>query len=315
MNWITLIVSLPTSPSAARVRTWRALRATGCVALRDGVYLLPERADCAAAFARLAASVQEAQGSASVLSVVARDAAQQAAFTALFDRRGDYAALAAELARARRPLRKAAEPAARKTLRALAQRLDALRAIDFFPSVAAETTAAAFDALRAEVETRRSPGEPAARAAARLPRLDAADYRGRVWATRRRPWVDRLASAWLIRRCIDRDARIVWIASPDKAPKRALGFDYDGAAFTHVGDKVTFEVLATRFALDGDEALRRVGEVVHAIDVGGAPSAEAAGLEAVIRGLQAQHKDDDTLLAAACAVFDALYAGFGEDGT
>jgi hypothetical protein len=309
MNWLLLILTLPTRPSAVRVRTWRALQAAGCAALRDGVYLLPDRPGCAETFAQLAAAVRGANGTASVLAVTARDESQQAEFIARFDRGADFAALRQELARQRRMLRTAAEPPARKSLRALAQRLAALREIDFFPGPAAAEVAAAFEALRTEVEARLAPDEPSARTAVALARLDPADYRGRVWATRRRPWVDRLASAWLIRRFIDSKARIVWIAAPDKAPKRALGFDYDGAAFTHVGDKVTFEVLAASFGLDDDAALRRLGEIVHAIDVGGLPSEEAAGLEAVVRGLQAQYADDDALLAAACVVFDALYRG------
>lgn len=307
--WLSLILALPSTPSAVRVRTWRALKAAGCAALRDGVYLLPERPDCAQVFAEMATAVETAGGTATLLTLTARDAAQQATFVALFDRGAEYKALMQDFTRARRSLRSAAEPAARKTLRTLAQQVEALRRIDFFPSAAASEAAAALDSLRSELDARFSPGEPSARAPAAIDRLNRADYRGRLWATRRRPWVDRLASAWLIRRFIDPQAQIVWIASPHKAPKKALGFDYDGAAFTHVADKVTFEVLAASFGLEADVALSRIGDAVHYIDVGGVPSEEAAGLEAVIRGLQAQHRDDDALLAAACAVLDALYAG------
>src|SRR4030095_16787380 len=97
---------------------------------------------------------------------------------------------------------------------------------------------------------------PAARTVARL---DRAQYQGRVWATRRRPWVDRLASAWLIRRFIDPQARFLWLKSPKDCPKRALGFDFDGATFTHLGGKVTFEVLLESFGLESDHGLRQVG--------------------------------------------------------
>jgi hypothetical protein len=312
MKWLLLILSLPTRPSAVRVRIWRTLRTTGCAALRDGVYLLPDRPDCAATFARAQAEAQAAGGVASVLAASARDADQETAWVALFDRSADHKTLVADMARCHQGLRKASEPAARRALRALTQRLEALQAIDFFAAEAAERTTSAFATLRFAVEARFSPGEPTARAASALPRLDAADYRGRTWATRRRPWVDRLASAWLIRRFVDPQARFVWIASPDKAPKRALGFDFDGAAFTHVGNKTTFEVLAASFGLDRDIALSLVGDAVHALDIGGSSSAEAAGLQAVIRGLRVQHPSDDGLLNAACILFDALYAGLEE---
>ena len=104
--------------------------------------------------------------------------------------------------------------------------------------------------------------------------------------------------------------RFTWLGDPRKCPKSALGYDFDGATFTHVGDKVTFEVVAEAFALLGDPALQRLASVVHCIDVGGIPVDEAPGLEMIVRGLQARHADDDALLAAALPAFDACYAAF-----
>jgi hypothetical protein len=309
MSWIALVTTLPTSPSAARVRIWRALKATGCGGLRDGVYLLPDRPGCNEVFDVLADEVRGAGGEATRLAFPARDAGQQAQFEALFDRAADYKAFEAELARQRRVLRSASESAGRRLLRMLAQKLDALQAIDYFPDGRGATAATAREELRLACEARWSPGEPRARLKVDIEPRDPADYQGRTWATRARPWVDRLASAWLIARFIDRAPRFVWLKSIARRPKGALGFDFDGATFSHVDGKVTFEVIAASFGLDGDEALRRLGEAVHYIDVGGAASDEAAGLEALIRGLQSQHSDDDALLAAAVAVFDAMYAG------
>jgi hypothetical protein len=308
-GWLALVITLPTSPSAVRVRIWRALKAGGCGALRDGVYLLPDRPDCARVLDGLADEVRQADGEATQLAFAARDAEQQRQFEALFDRSDEYKAFERDLARARRELRTADEVPGRRTLRALAQRLEALRGIDFFADARAAAVATALEDLRLECEARWSPGEPAARVKGAIEALDAADYQGRTWATRRRPWVDRLASAWLVRRFIDPSARFVWLKPSAKPPKSALGFDFDGARFTHVAGKVTFEVIAASFGLDDDAALRRLGEAVHYIDIGGAANDEAAGLEALIRGLQAQHDDDDALLDAALGVFDALYSG------
>ena len=126
---------------------------------------------------------------------------------------------------------------------------------------------------------------------------------------RARPWVDRLATR-LAGAALHRSVGALRLAEdPAKRPKSALGFDFDGARFTHVGGKVTFEVVARASGWTSDPALRRIGELVHYIDVGGIPVDEAAGLETMVRGLQAQHDDDDALLAAACPLFDALYAG------
>jgi hypothetical protein len=123
--------------------------------------------------------------------------------------------------------------------------------------------------------------------------------------------VDRLACAWLIRRFIDPQAQFVWLADPAKAPRGVLGFDYDGARFTHVGSRVSFEVMAASFGLDADPRLQRIALAVHYLDIGGIPAPEAAGLEAVLAGLREVHADDETLSTAAAAVFDALYAAPG----
>ncbi|WP_048983185.1 chromate resistance protein ChrB domain-containing protein, partial [Klebsiella pneumoniae] len=135
--------------------------------------------------------------------------------------------------------------------------------------------------------------------------LDRGAFRGRLWATRRRPWVDRLASAWLIRRFIDDEARFLWLAAPETCPATAVGFDFDGAPFSHVGTLVTFEVLVRRFVLDA-VIPDSLGRLIHFLDVGGVPTPEAAGVESILAGLRETITDDDQLLAAACSLFDGL---------
>ncbi|KRG78042.1 chromate resistance protein, partial [Stenotrophomonas acidaminiphila] len=158
-----------------------------------------------------------------------------------------------------------------------------------------------------------APDEPGF-VAGTIQRLRTADYQGRLWATRQRPWVDRLASAWLIRRFIDPEARILWLAHPADCPPEALGFDFDGATFSHVGHRVTFEVLAASFGLE-QGPIARVGLLVHYLDVGGAPPPEALGVESVLAGLRDSVADDDQLLERACAVFDGLLASFRSNGS
>ena len=139
--------------------------------------------------------------------------------------------------------------------------------------------------------------------------LNRADYLGRVWATRRRPWVDRLASAWLIKRFIDPEANFLWLSSPADCPDHALGFDFDGAAFTHVADQVTFETLLASFGLR-QVALQRIAELVHYLDVGGHQPPAATGVECVLMGFRESHHNDDQLLLAANQVFDSLYTTY-----
>lgn len=306
-GWLILTATLPTRPSGLRVRVWRALKATHAGSLREGVYVLPTTAPTANALRDLERSIVEAGAEAHLLLVAARDAAQEQAFRALFDRSELYGELLQSVKATRGSIRKATEDGLRKALRALEQQLRAIQASDFFPGKDGEHAATALATLRREIELQLSPDEPT-RAAAAVERRSAADFQGRTWATRKRPWVDRLATAWLVQRFIDRSPTFVWLADAKKCPKAAIGYDFDGATFTHVGDKVSFEVVAAAFGLDADHGIRRVGELVHCIDIGGIPVDEAAGVETLVRGLQAQHDDDDTLLAASCVLFDTLYA-------
>jgi hypothetical protein len=155
-------------------------------------------------------------------------------------------------------------------------------------------------------------GEPRA-GTAEIRRLATADFSGRTWATRKHLWADRMASAWLIRRFIDRKATFLWLDNPKKCPKTALGFDFDGATFTHVGSRVTFEVLMASFGLEGDAALTKIGAIVHFLDVGGGPVPEAAGIEVVLTGLRTAAADDDRLLPEAGRVFDGLYTAYRKE--
>jgi len=296
MNFLAFFVSLPSRQTAGRMRIWRSLRALGCVTLRDGVYLLPGGDERATQFARIADEVKRADGTGELFLLDGRDEAQRAHLHALFDRSADYAALLAAIA--------AADPGDAKGLRSLKRELAALAAIDYFPGEAQRQAQAALAALEAAAG-----GEPLV-TAGEIRRLASADFQGRTWATRKNLWVDRMASAWLIRRFIDRQAKFLWLDKPAKCPKTALGFDFDGAAFTHVGGRVTFEVLAASFGLDADPALSKIAAIVHCLDVGGVPVAEAAGIEAVLAGARASAANDDKLLGEASRLFENLYKNY-----
>ncbi|MGN5148335.1 chromate resistance protein ChrB domain-containing protein [Aeromonas enteropelogenes] len=305
MNLIALILSLPTENATARQRIWRALKASGAAVLRDGVYLMPERDDCRSTLVSLSAEVNESGGTAYVLRVEEPDGAD---FIALFDRSNDFAALLAEVDQVRQALTPDTVQDALRQARKLRKSFAAISQIDFFPGEAQKQANSALLELELACARALSPDEPLP-VAGQIVRLQSTDYQGRVWATRARPWVDRLASAWLIRRFIDPAARFLWLAAPAECPPDALGFDFDGATFSHLGSRVTFEVLAASFALEAP-AIARLGQLVHFLDVGGAPPPEATGVESVLAGLRASIRDDDQLLTAANAVFDGLLATF-----
>ncbi|MEW6319133.1 MAG: chromate resistance protein ChrB domain-containing protein, partial [Pseudomonadota bacterium] len=209
-SWLLLIVSLPTARATARMRIWRAIKAIGCAALRDGVYLLPARAEHAAQLNDLADETQQEDGQAWVLRVQASDAAEDAAYRALFDRTPDYAEWLAELSEARKTLPDLPTAERNRLLRRHARAYEAIRKIDFFSNEATVRADAQWRDFAAAAEATHSPGEPRA-AAGGIPRRDPTQHQGRLWATRRHLWVDRVASAWLIQRFIDPHARFLWL--------------------------------------------------------------------------------------------------------
>lgn len=307
-TWITLVTSLPTENATARMRAWRALKASGAAVLRDGVYLMPDREACRATLDTVAADVLTSGGSALVMEVRRPAGAD---FVSLFDRVADYTALLGDIASVRDAISPETASDAVKQARKLRKAFSGISDTDFFPGEARRQADAALSELETAAARALSPDEPHA-VASNIPSLNAANYRGRTWATRRRPWVDRLASAWLIRRFIDPHAKFLWLASPADCPADALGFDFDDATFSHVGRRVTFEVLTASFGLE-QAAVARLGLLVHYLDVGGIQPSEAAGVESVLAGLRNTLVDDDQLLAAASTIFDGLLTTFAQE--
>jgi len=298
-DWLTLVSTLPARNTAARMRLWRAIKTLGCATVRDGVYLLPSNPHTEVALRTLADEVRSSGGSAETLHVVA-DAPQQAAFLHLFDRSPAYGELLAAI----RAALATAEP---KTAHALRREFNAIAATDYFPGDVRRQVEAALSELAAIASGEPRPGHSA------LCRRTSAEFQGRTWATRKNIWVDRMASAWLIRRFIDKKAKFLWLDHPQQCPAEAVGFDFDSATFTHVEDRVSFEVLAISFGLDADAAIARIAAIVHCLDVGGAPVAEAAGIEAVLAGLRTTTKNDDKRLSEASRIFDCLYQTYKQE--
>ena len=308
-SWLALIISLPASSATPRMRIWRAVKALGCAALRDGAYMLPAQVEQAAQLQALADDALQEGGQAWLLQVQAHDIAEQTTLQALFDRTVDYAPWLEELAQARQTLSVVSATELGRLQRKHARTYEAIRRIDFFPAETSIRAEAQWRDFNNAIEALQSPGEPQT-TAGRIARRDRMQYQGRLWATRRHLWVDRVASAWLIQRFIDPHARFQWLDSPTDCPSDALGFDFDGATFTHVGERVTFEVLLTSFGLESDRGLSRLAEMVHALDVGGTATPEASGFEAVLAGARKRWSDDDSLLADIGGVLDSLHAHF-----
>lgn len=304
-NWSLLITSLPTENATVRMRAWRSLKASGAAVLRDGVYLMPERESCRETLDAIAVEVQASGGTALVLLV---EEPEDGHFVDLFERSEEFSALLADIAKLRNSLTAETAQDVLKQSRKLRKAFTNLSAIDFFPSEAQRQTETALSELESSIIRIVSPDEPHSIQGS-ISLLLITDYQGRIWATRCRPWVDRLACAWLIRRFIDAQAQILWLASPADCLANALGFDFDGATFSHIDGRVTFEVMLASFDLE-KPALKRLGALVHFLDVGGVQPPEAVGIESVLAGLRDAIRNDDQLLATASAVFDSLLVTF-----
>lgn len=311
-RWLVFTTTLSgRSASTPRVRLWRALKELGAATLRDGVALLPASIEHREKLQAIGSDVEAAGGTDWLFELPAQQPELEARLREAFDRSEAWQTLRSDMDALRAGLLRLDEAGARRQLRQIERELETITRSDFFPGDEQTRARELLEELTLLANRRFSPAEPKAAAGSTVVELlKREDYTGRLWATRRRLWVDRVASAWLIRRFIDEKARFLWLEQPEDCPGDALGFDFDDAAFTHVGERVTFEVLLASFGLEADAGLAALGRLVHHLDVGGEPVAEAAGFEAVLAGLRATTADDDELLAAMTPVLDALHRRF-----
>ena len=311
MTFDSLILSLPTRNSTMRMRVWRALKDTGCGVLRDGLYVLPSGAAGSSTLAALESEILSAGGFAMNVELKVRTAANLAEVQQLFDRSADYGALVKKIATTKAALPRFGVRRGQTAIDRLERSFGKLADIDFFPGQGKLQAAEALTSLKRSFHEAYVGGEPRA-SRKRLRPITRAKYEKRTWATRKNLWIDRMASAWLIKRFIDKEAKFLWLEKPKDCPRKAVGFDFDGAEFTHVDNRVTFEVLLATFGHEGDAGLAAIGAAVHFLDVGGIPVPDAKGLETVLRGAKEKARNDDALLADALRIFDLFYSAYSQ---
>jgi hypothetical protein len=314
-RWLLFVHQLPSHPSNLRVSTWRRLQQLGAIPLKQAVYVLPDTASAREDFEWLKTEVKGAGGDASVFAADNVDAWSDDALVEEFrrSRQDAYAALARDAGNAlkrvsvaRRP-RGARAPAIRRLLDIFRERLTAIDGIDFFGSAGRDRVIPLLEQLEGHTMNTNRVTTPSIPAAAG----DLAAYQGRLWVTRPRPGVDRMASAWLIRRFLDPRARFAFAADRRAVPEEGVPFDMYDVEFSHQGDGCTFETLCSVFGIR-QPALSRIAAIVHDLDLKdgrfGAP--ECATVSAMIEGLQLAIHDDDALLAQGITLFDSLYRSF-----
>jgi hypothetical protein len=317
-RWCLLIHQLPPKPLYLRARIRQRLARVGAVALKNSVYVLPHSESSVEDLQWIAEEAVAGGGEAFLCTADFLGRPTEEDLEERFRRQcgADYEELATQ---ARELLRQARRGGARvpaegdlsNRVGRLKKRLGEVTALDFF---AAPERAAAEDLL-GQLETRLQAGAappPAGTAAGAERRQRLAELADHTWVTRRGVHVDRIASAWLIRRFVDPAARFRFAdsQSPAAAPGE-LRFDTVGGEFTHEGDRCTFETLVARLGL-GDPAVFQIAEIVHDIDLKGAKfgRAEAAGILQLVDGLALAHADDLDRLDRGFALFDDLYESF-----
>ena len=308
-QWINLIVSLPGKNQALRMRVWRKVKTMGAGILRDGAYLLPFNATQLEQFEQLASEIITKGGVAHLIQFSSVDDDQENSLQQLFDRSKEYSNLLQILDDFRKSFDSLSETDARKQLNGLIREYETLSEIDFFPGEHKKNAEQVINVIKSDLHRKFSPDEPVAGYSS-IKLLNIDSYQKQLWATRQHMWVDRVASAWLIKHYIDKDASFIWLKKPADCPDNAFGFDFNGAQFTHIDDKVTFEVLIESFGLQDEPGLMRLAELIHYLDVGGMPVAEAKGLEMLLIGAREKCKNDDQLLMEMSTVFGFFLAAF-----
>jgi hypothetical protein len=299
-EWLLLLYTLPAKNNAARVSLWRKLQKTGALPFRTSAYLLPDTAPHLETFQWLAQQIRDDGGEAILVRGAEIEGRSREDLVQLFHdaRATDYRALIRALANlATTGARKQPEKFAARLAR-FRREFEAIQRIDYFGCPLAQDARSRLEKLEQLGGARPK----------RQSKLNRRDFQGRTWLTRPRPQVDRVGSAWLIKRFIDARAKFVFAATPGVYPE-AIPFDMVGVEFTHHGDDCTFETLLKRFALH-ERALGRIGEMVHNADLGDGKFAapEGAGIDRMLRGLARQGWSDEKIFEHGFISFDALYA-------
>jgi hypothetical protein len=313
-KWFFFSFSLPAKNQTGRMRIWRRLTGLGAVIIKNAFYALPARSNLHEQLSWLVKEVEGLGGEALFLETAppANMSGKDIALKLTQARDADWQSMEQELLTL---LDQAHQPTPDRTTleaahRRLAKRIGSIGDIDYFPS----GRGARVEGLMAELALLLS-GEAAATSAPALRMLSSEHFKGMVWVTRERPYIDRLASFWLVRRYLDPDAAIAFVPAGDNPTKKkgTVRFDMADAEFTHVGSLTTFEVLCESFRLTW-RIPSRFREVIRAIDLNELETgpAEALGVKQVLDGFVHSIPEDALLVEQSLAFFDALLASYSK---
>jgi len=310
-TWLLLIHQLPPKPDYFRVKIWRRLQQVGSIAIKQSVYALPQSDQAYEDFSWILKEIVEGGGDASLAKVQFIEGLTDDQVVFLFReaRKADYEKIIEEINAVKNELDdddKAANETTTRTrnqMGKLQKRLDEIIAIDFFST---PERIGAENALSGLLSRSKSlPGKASDQKAIK-------QFLGKLWVTRSNVFVDRIASAWLITRFIDKNAKFKFVDSKKYNPqKNEIRFDMVEAEFTHQGDRCTFEAILDGFRIK-DKALYEIGEIVHDIDLKDRKfeRAEADGMNVMFSGIVAAHQNDNDRIEVGAKLLDDLYTYF-----
>jgi len=298
VSWLLLLFSLPANRNTERVAVWRRLKKMGALQIKTSTYLLPDETAQYEQFQWLAQQIRDYGGDSTLVRAQEIEGLTQDKVIAMFNdaRATDYAHLRKDLQSFIKRRGKMDAEKAASELERLIRQFRGIREVDFFDSARGHDVAMLL--RRAEGPKRSRQQEV----------LDTKKFQGKTWLTRPRPEIDRVGSAWLIARFIDRKPRFVFAPKADAVPN-AIPFDMLDAEFSHHGDCCTFETLVKRFAIS-DKSVGKIGEMIHDADLDDArfQRIEAVGIDRVLKGWAKEGLADEEILRRGFECFDALYA-------
>ncbi|MBI5075814.1 MAG: chromate resistance protein [Nitrospirae bacterium] len=320
--WLLFFYSVPSRPVSNRMRIWRKLAKAGAVQMKGAVYILPFNEEHYEFLQWLVSEIAGMQGEAAVVSIEKIDTMKDEEIIASFDqqRAGEYRSLQKSLDDLGRRLSSIQKGSRSQNVKGISDQFaklkkeyEEIKKIDFFSSQEGATLGEKIKRIHADLKSVSGAEIKPERPAALIVRSPA-DYHGRTWITRKRPFIDRMASAWLIKRFIDRAAAFDFIDEKDMeaVSKSFVTFDIRGGEFTHSNDMCTFEVLMRSFGLR-DKTLKKMSEIIHDLDMKDDKfhAVEAKGMENILEGIRRTAKNDRDALEKGMTVFEMLYASKG----
>jgi hypothetical protein len=316
-GWVLFFYSVPSKPVSNRMKIWRKLSKAGTVQLKGAVYILPMNEEHYEFFQWLVSEVSSMGGEAAFTRLESIDSIRDEEIKSLFNERqeGEYRAVGKALDDLETRVNSIRKGSKTQDTQALSEQIarvgknfeDALKT-DFFFSKTGTALRSRLDTLNTVIKGLAGPVAKSKPAVVSSRMME--DYQGRTWLSRNRPFVDRMASAWLIRRFIDKNCSFKLMDEKNLAVagQEQITFDVSGGVFTHLGDLCTFEVLVRSFGLK-DKSVRRIAEIVHELDIKDDKyrNPETRGVEDILSGLRKSVKDDMELLEKGMEIFEMLY--------